>query len=119
MGTSSQEVGRKIGKIDYLNTGAAEDANVGSGPGDVGVEVIEELPRFTARQEARHVYDVASISKIEPCLFRRLSSFTIWRAFLTCAERFESEAHRRFTQLSRGIDEGERIQFQRQAGVLR
>lgn len=81
------------GKIDHLNTGTAEDPNVGSGPGDVGIEVIEEFPRFITRQEARHVDDIASVSKVEPRLFRRRVRFRVWRASLIYAERFESQAH--------------------------
>lgn len=60
-----QSFRRYITRISGLDEIATEDAESGSGPRDVLVEVIEPCPRLLRREEAGHVEDLAPMPKIE------------------------------------------------------
>lgn len=45
----------------YLEARSSEDANGGTGPGDVFVQIIKIIPRFLVGNEAAHVKHLASV----------------------------------------------------------
>lgn len=79
-----------ITRISRLEAGTAEDANGGSGPGDMGVEVIEPCPSLIEANEPWDEHNFASITQNYRLSFRLILTLII-RAWV---RRFTTHRHR-------------------------